>query len=459
MADLLSIGASASQLYKSALSTVSNNIANLTTEGYSRQSVNVSESAPDFYGQSYIGTGASLDSVTRAYNGFTENNLRQSKGELSLQDQIIDYASQIVDVMGSDSAGLNQAMDGFFAAAGELSVDPASMTLRGSFLNEAEGLSIRFNELAGYLNDVEQDTQFAIEAKTTRLNNLVEQLVTINTELNENPDITKQAPRLLDQRDKTLLEMAEIANIHVIEGKSGAVDIRLDNAFGTIVIDNNRANQFSTQFNQPEVGSVKIISSYGVLGNVADMTGGGLGGLLSVRSQVLMPTIAKLDDLADTFTSEVNTIQTAGYDGDGISLGTAMFGNDAVITGAAGLTLLLSDPMKIAAAQQVNSAGDNSNMVLMARLQTADVMAGGGSLTDGYNSIVTAVGSQATLANISKDALQVVFDQATAEKDRVSGVSLDEEAADLIRYQQAFQASAKIIEVSSTLFDTILTVR
>lgn len=458
MADLLTIGTSAAQLYKSGLATVSNNIANLTTEGYNRQSINVSESAPNLHGQSYIGTGANLASVTRAYNGFAENNLRQSKGELSIQDQLIDYTSQIVDVMGSDSAGLNQAMDRFFDAAGGLSIDPASIAMRSSFLNEAQGLAIRFNELADYLNDVEQDTQFAIEVKTTRLNNLAEQLVTINSELKENLDVTKQPPGLLDQRDKTLLEMAEIANIYVIEGNSGAVDIRLDNAFGTMVIDNNRANQFSTQFNQPKVGSVEIISSYGALGNVTDMTGGALGGLLSVRSQVLMPTIAKLDDLANTLATQVNDYQARGDDANG-NPGAPIFDFNSGPNGAADFSLSLSDPMGIAAATRSGSAGDNSNMVLIARLQTAEVMPSGGSLTDGYNSIVTAVGSQATLAKISKDALQVVFDQATAEKDRISGVSLDEEAADLIRYQQAFQASAKIITVSSELFDTILAVR
>ena len=226
-----------------------------------------------------------------------------------------------------------------------------------------------------------------------------------------------------------------------------------------MVVDNNRANQFSTQFNQPQVGSVEIISSYGVLGNVTDLTGGALGGLLSVRRQVLLPTITKLDDLANTLTSEVNAIQTSGYDGDGINVGTAMFGDDGVTTGAAGLTLLINDPKDIAAAQQANSPGDNSNMVLLSRLQTEDVMTDGGSLTDGYNSIVTSVGSQVTLAKISREALQVVYDQAVAENDQVSGVNLDEEAADLIRYQQAFQASAKIIEVSSKLFDAILAVR
>jgi len=180
--------------------------------------------------------------------------------------------------------------------------------------------------------------------------------------------------------------------------------------------------------------------------------------LLSVRSQVLMPTIDKLDKLANTLATQVNDYQARGDDANG-NPGAPIFDFNSGPNGAADFSLSLSDPMGIAAATRSGSAGDNSNMVLIARLQTAEVMPSGGSLTDGYNSIVTAVGSQATLAKISKDALQVVFDQATAEKDRISGVSLDEEAADLIRYQQAFQASAKIITVSSELFDTILAVR
>jgi flagellar hook-associated protein FlgK len=459
MADLLTIGASASQLYKSALSTVSNNIANLTTEGYSRQTLNITDNKPDPMGSSFIGTGATLDSVSRAYSSFAESNLRQSKGELSTQDQLIDYAGQIVDVMGSESAGLNQAMDRFFVAAGDLSVDPASLTLRSSFLNEASGLAFRFNELAGFLSDVETNSQYEIDADLTKLNDLTKQLVLINTELQKNTDTSRQPPGLLDQRDRTLLQMAEIAKIHITENKAGAVDVRLGDARGTFVIDNNQPNQFSAVYNQPQIGDVNVLSSFGVVGPISDMSGGSLGGLMNVRSQVLKPTIAQLDNLADTLTAEVNAIQEAGFDSGGVDLGQPMFGNDGVTTGAAGLTLLLNDPAQIAAALQANSPGDNSNMLLMARLQTESVMADGGSLTDGYNSIVTSVGSQATLAKISKDALQVVYDQAVADKDRVSGVSLDEEAADLIRYQQAFQASAKIIEVSSKLFDSILAMR
>ncbi len=155
MADLLTIGASASQLYKSALTTVSNNIANLNTEGYSRQQVDTSENIPNQLGNSFIGTGASLNGVFRSFSNFTENNLRQSNSELGTQSQLITYADQIVDIMGSESAGLSKVLDKFFTAAGELSTDPASGELRKIFLSEAGSVAVRFKELAGQLDDIE----------------------------------------------------------------------------------------------------------------------------------------------------------------------------------------------------------------------------------------------------------------------------------------------------------------
>ena len=128
-----------------------------------------------------------------------------------------------------------------------------------------------------------------------------------------------------------------------------------------------------------------------------------------------------------------------------------------------GITLSLSgiatDGDSFSVVTNTDGVGDNRNMLLLARLQTKDVMPGGGSINDGYADIVTTVGSQATLAKMSKEALQVIYDQSLEAKDRISGVSLDEEAADLIKFQQAFQASAKIIQVSQTLFDSILAVR
>ena len=176
MVDLLTIGASASQLYKSALTTVGNNIANLHTDGYSRQSVETSENIPNQLGTSFIGTGANLDGVIRSFSNFTENNLRQSNSELSTQSQLITYADRIVDIMGSESAGLSGALDKFFMAAGDLSTDPASGILRDTFLTESGSVAVRFNELAGQLSDIEQQTQSEINLNVQNLNNLTQQL-------------------------------------------------------------------------------------------------------------------------------------------------------------------------------------------------------------------------------------------------------------------------------------------
>lgn len=135
---------------------------------------------------------------------------------------------------------------------------------------------------------------------------------------------------------------------------------------------------------------------------------------------------------------------------------------DGIIT-YAGVTLSLSGTPgngdSLAVVLNADSAGDNRNMLLMTRLQTKDVMPGGGSINQGYTDIVTTIGSQAALAKMSREALQVIYDQSVAAKDRISGVNLDEEAADLIKFQQAFQASAQIIQVSQKLFDSILAVR
>jgi flagellar hook-associated protein FlgK len=106
-----------------------------------------------------------------------------------------------------------------------------------------------------------------------------------------------------------------------------------------------------------------------------------------------------------------------------------------------------------------NGIGNNSNMLLMVALQDKPVLTNDRTIRDGYIDIVSTVGNKATLGRISQEALQVVYDQAMQSRDQVSGVSLDEEAADLIRFQQAYQASAQIIQMASKLFDSILAIR
>ncbi len=537
MADILSIGANAAQLYKSALATVGNNIANLNTDGYTRQVANSIENTPTAKGSSYIGSGARLVSVTRAFNEFTESNLRDSGSELSAQDPMIQYADRIVDVLGAQNSGLADAFSKFFSSASNLSSDPASTTLRNVFIRDADGLAVRFRELASQLSGIQQETDDALSLQLTSFNELGKQLFSVNEQLKKRAKVDVQPPSLLDQRDRIMREMSKIAKIHVTESESGTVSIRLDNAGGTLFVDALNVATLSANFDTDIQGGVEILADFnGAVGTTSSVTGGELGGILNFRSQILSPAIENLDALAVSTATEINAIQTNGIDATG-TRGTNLFDPNVDTLGASGFSLLITEASKIAAAglarvtantentgnakldysdivsgsavpdftlnysdaagytingaavtpdasgsfifggitfkvsgtpadgdsfsvsQNTNAVGDNKSILAMSRLQNKQVLEGNRSLGDGYLDLVSDIGNASALAKISQEALQVVHDQAVAEKDKVSGVSLDQEAADLIRFQQAFQASAQVIQASNKMFDSLISIR
>ena len=258
MADILSIGAGATQLYRQALSTVGNNIANLNTEGYSRQISETTENAPSQQGTVFVGSGARLDNIVRAYDEFAESSLRDSGSKLSNQQPLIDYANRVVDIMGSEASGLSSAMDKFFTAASALSADPASINLRSSFLRDAEGMASRFRELSDQLAAVELETRESIESQINQLNSLSEKLAFVNKELNKKLSLSSQPPMMLDQRDQLLREMSAVTKIHVTEAVSGQVTVRLASSAGSVIADAKLHYDLGASFddNDPDRKSV-----------------------------------------------------------------------------------------------------------------------------------------------------------------------------------------------------------
>ena len=227
MTDLLSIGTSATQLYRQALTTVSNNIANMNTDGYSRQEIVSVENTPTLQGVYYLGNGASVETVTRAYDAFAEENLRNSNSELGFQQPTINYANKIVDVMGSDAAGLSGAMDKFFAKANELTTNPSSTIMRSSFLSAADFLATRISSISGQLDSVGLEASADIDAGIKQVNGITEQLALLNRKMQPNLTEASQPAALLDNRDRLLRELSGLVKIDVKLASSGQVDVRL----------------------------------------------------------------------------------------------------------------------------------------------------------------------------------------------------------------------------------------
>ncbi len=261
MSDLLSIGSSGVAAYQRALSTVSNNIANVGTEGYVRQETTLSETMPRQQGRVYLGTGTAVTAIKRAYDQFLETNLRNSTSELNTQGPMVSYANRVVDILGSETIGLPSALDQFFATSRSLSADPSSTILRQQFLRDADSLAGRFNELSTQLTGVDTETREAINARVADINTLASQIAIVNKQMSKHPLVDRQPPDLLDQRDFLLTKLSKLVKINVTTRANGAVDLQIGNATGGVkLVDGDRSVPLQARFDEKDLSRVSIIA-------------------------------------------------------------------------------------------------------------------------------------------------------------------------------------------------------
>ncbi len=364
MSDLLSIGSSGVAAYQRALSTVSNNIANVGTEGYVRQETSLTETMPRQQGRVYLGTGTAVTAIKRAYDQFLEANLRNSTSELSTQGPMVNYANRVVDILGSETIGLPAALDQFFATARSLSTDPSSTILRQQFLRDADSLAGRFNELSTQVAGVDTETREAINARVADINTLASQIATVNKQLSKHPLVDRQPPDLLDQRDLLLKKLSALVKVNVTTRANGAVDLTIGNATGGAkIVEGDRSVPLEARFDEKDLSRVSIVADpYSKTpADVVGVSSGELGGLLGFREQVLQPTFTSLDFLVTTFAGEINAIHRNGIDVEG-NVGRDLFQIDQVtrtdpVSGqsvkidrpSAGIKLAINDANKVAA--------------------------------------------------------------------------------------------------------------
>lgn len=362
MSDMLGISSNAISAYQRALSTVSNNIANVNTEGYSRQDVVLKDSAPKKLASMYIGTGVMLQNIKRQYDEFAESNLRNSNSDLSAQTPMVDYTKRVMDIMGDKNIGLSSALDDFFASASDLSTDPASTVLRTSFLRSADGVASRFGELSTQLDLVVTETRQGLESVAAQVNTLTGQLALINQSMSRSSTLEGQPAELLDRRDLTLRQLSELVRTKVSFSLNGTVNVSLGSTMKEgLVVDGQKARPIG--LTSTANGKLDfVLDPYGSSEPLPAISGGLMGGYQAFISQVLDPSQKNLNALAETFVKETNTIQKSGIDGYG-QIGADLFAIDSTKTqAAAGINLRLSDGLRVATAAQFRVSEGNTNI-------------------------------------------------------------------------------------------------
>jgi flagellar hook-associated protein 1 FlgK len=314
--DLLSIGSSAVRNSQLALSVVSNNIANVNTDGYVRQDLNLQEGLPTKNGLFFLGSGAIADGIRRAYDGQVESSLRMSISDLNAQSPLIANTERLINVFGNKNASLTPALGGFFDSLRALSVDASSEVLRNQVVSSGQTLASRFNGLATQLDGLDDETRRMAEDKVGVFNALAEQLASINTNLQKTSDLTKQPANLMDSRDQVLRDMAQITRISVSESANGTVSVGIGaNAGNALVVDGLSVTPVGVNFLQGTPSrSELLLSPYENPVNLSGLIGGELGGILNFRDQMLAPAMNQLDDIASTFIKEINEAHAKGMD-------------------------------------------------------------------------------------------------------------------------------------------------
>ncbi len=315
MADLLSIGMSGLLAYRRALDTVSNNIANANTAGYSRQRVELVSRAGSAAGYGFIGAGVDVNTVRRLGDGLLSTRLQADASAYSRLQTYSGFASRIDTLLSDKDAGLSRPLQSFFDAANALSQDASSTAARQTLLGNAETLASRLRESQGQLDGLDREINTRLSNTVTEINGLTQSLAELNREIALGYAKSGGQPPndLLDQRDRLLQDLSARVGISTAAQPDGSMNVYT--ASGQALVLGTQSTALGTA--EDEYGSGRLDITYQNARVTAQLGGGAIGGLLDARRELIDPARAQLGRIAVAITQSVNAQHAQGVDAYG----------------------------------------------------------------------------------------------------------------------------------------------
>ena len=436
-----------------ALESTTNNVANVNTPGYSRQVPVLVASDPIVEDPLTFGSGVTLQAIQSLRDPILESQIQHETQSQGKMDALVSALSQTQTSFTATGGDIGSALSKFFDSVNQLSTSPADLSLRQNVLTAAGNVATAFNVAANNLTRQRTSLDQGIQQTVGQINQLTAQIAQLNVQISNLENAGESAGTFVDQRNQMINQLSSLVDVSVIPSGNSLI---LTTANGTALVDGQRSFQLSTQ---PDASGLQHIFSQG-----SDVTGsivsGQLGGMLDARDQQIPDIQRQLDTLAAGLANAVNNVQTNGYDLNGNpSTGNNLFAPPPAsgIGAASTLSLALTDPALIAASSD-GSTGSNGNAETLYALRNQAVISGQ-SPTDYYSNLIFNVGNAAANANASQSASSLVLQQLKDQRSAVSGVSLDEEAANMMRYQQAYAASAQVISSINSMMQTVINMK
>jgi len=328
-------GLSGLSVARTALMTTAHNTANVYTAGYSRQVAEVSTNSALATGSGYIGSGARVTTVTRSYDRYLTAQLAGAQSTSAALDAYSTQIDRIDSLLADKTAGLSPLMQSFFTAVQGVANTPADSAARQQLISSAQSLSNKFRSTDKYLSDMNDSVNEQIVGSVDQINTYSSKIASLNQQISMMTAVAGGQPPndLLDQRDQLVSELSQIVDVKVLEQDNGKYNVFIGSGQSLVVGDQAATMKAVNSSADP---TRKALALVGIAGNVQELndktvTGGSLGGLLSFRSESLIPTQNAIGRLSMALASAVNDQQNLGVDLNGV------LGQDFFTTAAPGV--------------------------------------------------------------------------------------------------------------------------
>jgi flagellar hook-associated protein 1 len=441
----LSIALSSLAASQDEMATTSNNVANANTPGYSREVPVVTTGDPINEGPLSFGTGVVLQKIESLRDPILLIQVNQATQQNSSLNASLTQLQQIQSQFASSTSGIGADISNFFNALQQLAPDPTDLTLRQAVLSAAGTLATDFNTAATTLQTQRSNIDQNVVASVAQVNSLTSQIASVDQQIGDlqSADPGSGQGTLVDTQNNLIQQLSALVDVQVIPTGQG---ITLTTSNGTTLVSGSQSFALTTQLGR---GGVQHILS-GTQDITSSLTGGSLAGLIQVRDQEIPSIGSSLDQLAAGLANGLNAADAQGFDLNGNAGGNIFAPPPAGGVGAAAtLTVSLTDPSLLAASSD-GTTGSNGNLANLSAVAD-NALASGQTPIDSYANLVSQVGSITANTSADADSSNLILQQLQDENGSVSGVSLNEEAANLIQYQTAYQSAAKVVSTINLL--------
>ena len=451
----INIGLSGLIAHRQALNTSANNLANANTEGYRKQTA-VLTSAPGYPTAGSVnsvlggqwGSGVVAVGAQHSHESYIDLQARLTDSALGRWNYASSTLSQVESIIQpSTDSDIASQLDAFWSAWQDVSNQPEDLGSRYALQQQAVTLANAFQDSSQRLQSLRTSTDLSISSRIDEVNTYTKQIASLNQTIATAQAEGRFPNDELDQRDVLIDKLATLTGAMPFTAEDGNVTIYAD---GRPLVQGGKSYDLSYE---STTNGIQITSSFD--GGSVEISNGEIGGLIQARDVSIPSYLQQLDTLASAVVTQVNALHETGY---GLDNST---GNDFFVAGGTASTIavsqtILDDVQTIAAGASTDTPGDGSIALSISNLSTTSDL-NGRTIGEYARALIGLVGDDVSNASAQVDSYTAAQQQIATQQESISGVSTDEEMAETLVIQRAYEACAKLIQIGDEMIQTVLT--